>query len=824
MADTPAMWLWWRAYLAVSAVAGAFVILVPGVVADGVCVVATAVSGTVLVVGVLVNRPDVTRPWWCVAAGMWLWALGDITYAVLVTRGLEPFPSVADVFYLLAYPLIAWGLGLLVLQRRSHRGVDAAAAIDSAIVTVGLGLLSWVFLTRPVLEDTAEPLLSRLVGAAYPVGDVLLLAMLVRLVVAPGARNGAFRLLTAAVTTMLVVDTAWAVVAIVYDTGSPVLNAAWLMSYALFAAAAVHPSMRALGAPADPTTSPFTRRRLVTLTAAVLTAPVILAVQLVRHDLDVMAETGVVLAGCVVMFLLVVLRMHLAIQAMARSTRQRDRLRADLAHQAAHDALTELTNRARTLELVAAALDRGATDGSAVGLMFVDLDHFKAVNDAHGHAVGDLVLQHAARRLRSLVRVGDVVGRLGGDEFVVLLQRSPGARELLGLAQDVAAALAVPVTISGHPVAIGASVGVALSGPGERDAADLVHHADVAAYRAKSDGRGRAVLFDDALRAQLREQELVEDELRAAIRGDQLVLHYQPVVALSTGAVAAVEALVRWRRPDGTLIAPDAFIPVAEKSDLICDLGRWVLREATRQLARWSVEHPAELGQTSVAVNISGRHLGRPEVVDDVRSALMVSGLPAHRLVLEITETVLVDEPTWRRQLDRLRRLGVGVSIDDFGTGYTSIGQLQQLQADAVKIDRSFVQSPEAGTRDLVLLMIGAAHAFGLRVVAEGVEEQRHADDLRVMGCDFAQGFHIARPAAAADIVAALLTGPLLPPLEPAAAGAASAAAPLQPAHPSPVPGLQPSPVPGLQPSPLPARQPGVPLPPPPRREPTGVH
>jgi diguanylate cyclase (GGDEF)-like protein len=453
---------------------------------------------------------------------------------------------------------------------------------------------------------------------------------------------------------------------------------------------------------------------------------------------------------------------HASIEQIVESVRQRDALQSALAHQAAHDPLTELPNRAQALSLVTSALHRARRSGETTGLLFVDLDGFKAVNDVHGHACGDAVLREVARRMRQAVRPGDVVCRLGGDEFVVLVERAAGERELLDLAERLIAVVSEPIATTAQVVRIGASVGVAVSRDARTDADALVAEADTAAYRAKRRGRGRAELFDEALRIQLAARAELETALRAGLGDGELTLHYQPVVDVGDRRLVGYEALVRWQRPGAGLVPPDDFIPVAEGSNLICELDRWVLGEATRQLAAWrtgrlrageDADGRAE-AEPTIAVNISGRHLADPRVVDDVAEALAASGLPASLLVLEVTETVLVDDPAAIGHLVALRDMGVGIAIDDFGTGYTSIGQLRSMPVDTLKIDRSFIASREPGHRELVALVIRAAHTFGLTVVAEGVEEEDQLLQLRADGCDQAQGYLLSRPLPAAEVAA----------------------------------------------------------------------
>jgi diguanylate cyclase (GGDEF)-like protein len=453
---------------------------------------------------------------------------------------------------------------------------------------------------------------------------------------------------------------------------------------------------------------------------------------------------------------------HASVKEIVNSVRQREELQFALAHQATHDPLTGLPNRAQAVTLVTSALHRGRRSGVMTGLLFLDLDGFKGVNDSHGHAAGDEVLVEVAGRLRAAVRPGDVVCRLGGDEFVVLVEPVHSEPDLLDLAERLIATVSEPIAATGHQVRIGASVGVAISRDGGADADVLFAEADTAAYRAKRHGRGRAEIFDDALRRHLTERAELEAAITAGLENGEMELHYQPVVDVGSQRVRGYEALVRWNRPGHGMVPPDQFIPVAEGSRLICELDRWVLHEATRQLAAWRAADPVHDGgpEPTIAVNISGRHLADRRVVADVADALAAADLPAELLVLEVTETVLVDDPIAIGHLSDLRAMGVGIAIDDFGTGYTSIGQLRHMPVDTLKIDRSFVASAEAGHRELVALIIRAAHTFGLTVVAEGVEEPDQLDRLRAQACDQAQGYLLYRPMPAADVGALLHPAP----------------------------------------------------------------
>jgi diguanylate cyclase (GGDEF)-like protein len=748
----------WGVHLAVGLLALAAYLAVPTGIPRDVLYSAVGLSSVgAILAGLRLHRPARPAAWYFMAVGQFSWVAGDCLYNWFNdVEHVSPFPSAADGLYLAAYPIL--GCGIVTLIRIRQRRLDLPGIIDSAIVTIGIGLLSWLVLAEPII-NSGDPVLTRLVGVAYPAGDILLLGLLVRLVIVPGARTASFRLLCSAVGALVLADTAFAVMSATtgYDGGA--VDLLWVASYVLWGVSALHPSMRSLSEPGTVEPQQFTGRRLAALAVAVLIAPGALATQLAWH---LQVQGWPVVIASVALFGLVVARMYIAIREITASSRKREELQQELAHQAAYDSLTGLANRAHVLRLVEAALHRARRSGSQLALLCIDLDRFKAVNDTFGHSAGDEVLRVVAGRMRQVVRAGDSVGRLAGDEFVILIEPLDEASELLDVGDRLISAVSRPIQLGGREVTVGVSIGAAVSSDGSTDAEALLHHADAAAYRAKTAGRGRVEVFDEALRRQLDQQTDLEHAMRTGLAASEFLLHYQPVLDLSTGRVEGYEALIRWQRPGHGLLPPDAFIPAAEQSTLICDIGRWVLGRATQQLAQWRAAD-SDAGDLTVAVNISGRHLLSSSVVDDVVDALRASGLPASALVVEITETVLVDPLHTAARLQALRALGVGISIDDFGTGYTSIGQLQHLHVDTLKIDKSFISSAGPGAADLVKLMINAAHAFGLRVVAEGIEDPDQLDALRELACDSGQGYLFARPqppatlppAAAADLVPA---------------------------------------------------------------------
>ncbi len=429
-----------------------------------------------------------------------------------------------------------------------------------------------------------------------------------------------------------------------------------------------------------------------------------------------------------------------------------------LEHLALHDALTGLPNRTLLHDRLAHALRLVERDATALALLLLDLDRFKAVNDTLGHQAGDALLQQVAARLQGALRISDTVARLGGDEFAVLL---PGADRdgAVQATQTLLAALVAPVRLEGQTVQVGASIGVALAPAQGREAAVLLRHADRAMYVAKRGGSGYAV-YDSRQDDDHADAVLRAEELRRALATDELALHYQPMVDLRTGRVTGVEALVRWAHPTQGLLAPAAFIPLAEQTGLIVPLTRWVLERALAQGAAWG-----RAGRPlAVAVNLSVRTLHDAQLPDTLGWLLRRYALAPGGVMLEITESVLLaDPPQAQAVLTRLSALGVRVAIDDFGAGYSSLAYLKQLPVAAVKIDQSFVHSlGRTATKDraIVRSIVELGHNLGLVVVAEGVEDEETWEQLGALGCDAAQGYYVSQPLPASSLDRWLASSP----------------------------------------------------------------
>jgi diguanylate cyclase (GGDEF)-like protein/PAS domain S-box-containing protein len=964
----------------------------------------SAVAATVW--GVRRNRPRQPLAWYLLAAAELTFIAGDTSYNVLtqVMHQVNPFPSVADLFYLLTYVFIAAGLFLIIRARSSSR--DVPSLIDAVIITTGLGLLSWVYLIVPNFQADGLDWLQRAVSVAYPVGDVMILAMLARLVAGGGLRFASMRFLVTGALGIMAADVLYGLIQIngMWKIGGPV-DIGWALFYATWGAAALHPSMRRLTEIAPLASVAVGRARLTLLALASLIAPGVLLVQSVQRGTPYAHTVATAAAFSAALFVLVLARMsgvvgahkhsvvrervlrnssealvaaqglpdiyrtalagatslvgapalqgawvfladsegircvansastrelpderalweaaqgggylspsgavsvnplrydledrgmlitegktaltvdqHHALATLAsqvalavvsatlaeelrqrqsqerftgmiqnaseiivvvddagritygtpslerelghrvaellgtpfadllhseesamagalisrlagrsaqapsvadwrvrhadgrylffevltsnllddssvtgivltmRDVTQRRGLEQQLTHQAFHDALTDLPNRALFQDRVEHALARAVRRGTTLALAMMDLDDFKVVNDIRGHGAGDAMLREVARRLERTLRSSTTIARLGGDEFAVLVEDLDDESQAKYLTERIMQPFRTPFVLAGEEVLTSASVGVVLSGGNEvaLNFTELLRCADLALYAAKEHGKGRVEMYHDDLHTRMVNRATQRSELSTAMQSGQFEMHYQPVVLIDTGEIVGSEALIRWRHPTRGLVMPAEFITMAEETGQIVELGRWVLDRACTQWRGW-----ADQGHAShrLAVNVSARQLQESGFADEVASVLTRHDMSPASLVLELTESIFaLDGPMILDQLTKIRNLGVRLAVDDFGTGYSSLSYLQQFKIDEVKVDKSFVDGLGSGNTDdgaLANAIVSMAHSLRVEVVAEGIERAAQRDELWSMGCGLGQGYLYSRP------------------------------------------------------------------------------
>ena len=723
------------AFLAVAlAGAGVYFFAIEGTASSvywNVCVAAMLVFGFVAV-----SRLDRNRAAWSVIlVGQACFLVGDVCFSLLEhVFHSEAYPNIGDIFYVGGYPFIAVGLTMLLRSRGTSR--DAGGVIDGFIVATSIGVLLWVFFVEPTAFDNSLPVFERLITVAYPAGDLLLIAIGAQLAVRHVRRQGPYWIVAVALLALLAADLGYLYQSLygVYSEGDPV-DFGWWISYALIVAVLLHPRVGEIATAPTRSTPRLSPRRIILLSLVTMAAPLTIAA---RSLANASLQLPVLLGGTMVLFALVVLRLVVMARELEAS-------RTLLLHEATHDALTGLSNRTLFSEQVEHAL----SSGIPVAVLCLDLDDFKLVNDSLGHHAGDVVLQVVGERLSGLMRPGDAVARLGGDEFAMLVcGPDTGTGSTIGsaVAQRALAAIRQPISLPAglttHTVHSNVSVGVAHSNS-DSSVEALLRDADIAMYLAKQSGKGHHEVFQPGMRQDMIDRLELRLDLGEALARNEFVLHYQPIVEVATGRPVGVEALLRWDHPRRGRVEPMQFIPLAEETELIIPIGRWVLMEACRR----AVELDPRPDGLEIAVNVSAIQLRDPGLVDDVQRALDSAGLAPSRLILELTESAVIsDIEAAAITLCELRTHGVRIALDDFGAGYASLQHLRAFPVDIVKLDRSFVVSSLENDSTVLSGLIEMAANLGMETVGEGIEEPSQLDMLRSLHCRYAQGFLIARP------------------------------------------------------------------------------
>lgn len=438
----------------------------------------------------------------------------------------------------------------------------------------------------------------------------------------------------------------------------------------------------------------------------------------------------------------------LGVRTSLRDITSRKRMEDQLKHSSLHDPLTGLPNHALFLDRVSQAIGRSSGSGKYFAVLFVNLDRFQAINDHYGHGMGDKILVRMGIKLRQTVRTVDTVARFGGDEFVILIEGMERKTDVRYLVKQVHKSFVDSIDIDGIDFSVTASMGLDVAKNGDADKDGIVQNAQLAMYKAKEGGKNRFVIYSKKMREGIINVLAVESDLKRALKAREFEAHYQPLVNLADGTLYGFEALARWRHPERGLVSPGEFIPVAEETGLIVDLGAQILEEACSTLSNWRDKHPGAVDLT-MAVNISAKQFGESTLVNEVSKILERSGLPPNRLKLEITETVvMLDAMESTTRLGFLKALGITLSIDDFGTGYSSMSYLQKFPLDQLKVDLSFVRRMEKAPENIEIIraIVNMAHSLRLRVVAEGIETERQRDLLYSLQCDYGQGYLYSKP------------------------------------------------------------------------------
>ncbi len=732
--------------------------------------------------------------WWVIAAAQLTWLMGDSVWGILeVGLHIQPYPSVADGFYLAYYGFFLAGVLLLPSERRSPLA-RIKRLLDAGVVMLVASVIFWIFWLGPLAQTfEAADAATLFFSVAYPVGDLVLIWSITVLLMRPLRAQPRWPLVLLGLSAVAgtVADIAYTHQTMngTYVSGN-LVDLGWLavMMLSLWAGAlqAIAPVEQYRAVP-----EAVERREPSWLTYGRLALPYVSVIgafgllYVARHTQDpALAQPEAIEQAVAALVLLILVRQLLTLienarlsaklraelgerhqveaslrQEIAERARIEDALRlseAQLSHDAVHDALTGLPNRALFMDRLERSIERGKRNPThRFAVLFLDFDGFKFVNDSLGHPIGDRLLVLASARLQACVRSADTIARVGGDEFVLLLEDIGAADDATAAADRMQATLATPFDLEGHVVMLSASIGIVLSGAGLHPADDIVRDADIAMYQAKQAGKARHAVFDARMGAKVLARMNLENELRGAIERSEFRLQYQPIIDSRTRRLTGFEALLRWRHPRLGNIPPGDFIPIAEETGLIVPIGEIVLWEACRQMVAWQRSLACPEPHCSISINLSTRQFRQPDLVEQVARVLRETGLAPTCLNLEVTESVIIgDAAAAVATMRALRALGVNLHIDDFGTGYSSLSYLYQFPIDTLKIDRAFISGlgHDERSRSLVDNIVTLAHDLGLTVVAEGVETADQAALIESVGCERMQGFAFSRPLEAANV------------------------------------------------------------------------
>lgn len=726
--------------------------------------------------------------WGLIGISALAFALGDIGWGIL-ELGLQepPFPSIADAFYIAYYPLLLAGTFLLP-EKQTTRGEQVKKVLDMGIVMVAAILGFWNFLLGPIIaSNVGYPLLEQAILLAYPVGDLVLLWALLRIVYKRSDEHAedeapAF-LLASGIAVTILGDYVYTYQALLgtYESGS-IVDMTWRATMLLTGLAGIS---QITAIQALKSSGKFPRRLefligslksvIPYLSYAWLIVAYILLVQshLVPLPMDfVSLSLGVGGIICLVLLRQIItllendklnLKLRHAMEELQIQTRELEKANEELQNEiverkaigqqltydSLHDAITGLPNRVLFLDRLGQAIEYCKRRSEyTFAVLFVDIDQFKVINDSLGHLTGDRLLIAAGMRMRETLRASDTVARLGGDEFAILLEITGEHNSALKVAEKLQETIKRPFKLDGHELYITAGIGVVMSLAGYLHPEEVLRDADIAMYQAKDEGKARFKVFDLNMRSHAFSRLKMEQELRAALENGEFQLYYQPILSMQSGQLISFEALIRWLHPARGLLSPGEFLPVAEESGLILPIEKWVLNEACAQLKQWHEKYPS-LQNVSINVNISNRQFAQPDFVEGVIRALQANHLAAEFLKLEITENILISNYAAANEIfTKLRNLGVQLEIDDFGSGYSALGYLQHFPISAIKIDKSFIDEIGKSSRsvELIRAIVSMARELGMEAIAEGIETDEQLEQLKSLSCHLGQGYLLSRP------------------------------------------------------------------------------
>jgi diguanylate cyclase (GGDEF)-like protein len=709
--------------------------------------------------------------WFTIGLAVLFYALGDSSWALLELLLKEPpFPSIADFFYLVYYPVFLVGIFLLP-SRPETTAVRINKVIDITIVMAAATLGYWNFVIGPTILSAVDyPFSIQAILLAYPVGDLVVLwALLLILYNHPDEENNIpILLLAAGLLGMIVADTLYCYQSLLgtYTSGG-YIDIGWLLSSLLIGLAGTYQlvSLNVGNVEFSPQlNNPFRNRiRIISLIMPYIWLVAAYILLMRREVLSLPMDFQSLSMGVGGIITLVLVRQVITLfdnqklnnqlQAINKDLNieitERKRVEVQLSYDALHDTMTGLPNRALFLDRLEHAIETIRRHPEfSYAILFVDLDHFKVVNDSLGHLAGDKLLIMVGKRLEQALRSSDTVARFGGDEFGILMEIAEPENSVQLVSQKIQTALKPAFTVETRQVHITASIGIVMNMAGYTFAEEILRDADIAMYRAKESGRNHSEIFDVDMRKQAHTRLELENEMRTGLENREFHLYYQPIIYLESNRLVGFEALIRWFHPKRGLLLPDQFLPIAEECGLIQPISDWVLEEACRQLQAWQKQFTSTK-DICVSVNISSKYFATPNFVEKIIAALKASNLQVGSLILEITEGVLIDHYAEANAIfTRLQELGVQLQIDDFGTGYSGLEYLQHFPVDAIKIDRSFVYGLGKGEKSpkLVRAIVSMARELGMEIIAEGIENDAQLAELKNILCGYGQGYLLSKP------------------------------------------------------------------------------